>query len=53
MGIIEYIKETNKMVVKKKSEKRIKKEAYWFRLQDVAAKYNNVMFVDANNVSSK
>jgi len=51
--IIEYIKETNKMAVKKKSEKRIKKEAYWFRLQDVAAKYNNVMFVDANNVSSK
>jgi large subunit ribosomal protein LP0 len=41
------------MAVKKKSEKRIKKEAYWFRLQDVAAKYNNVMFVDANNVSSK
>ena len=45
--------QTNKMAVKKKSEKRLKKEAYWFRLQDVAAKYNNVMFVDANNVSSK
>lgn len=41
------------MAVKKKSDKRMKKEAYWFRLQDVAAKYKNVMFVDANNVSSK
>ena len=41
------------MAVKKKSEKRIKKEAYWQRLQDVATKYNNVLFVDANNVSSK
>merc|ERR1719310_2090110 len=41
------------MAVKKKSVKRIKKEDYWVRLQDVAHKYNNVMFVDANNVSSK
>ena len=41
------------MAVKKKSEKRIKKEDYWFRLQEVAGKYKNVMFVDANNVSSK
>ena len=41
------------MAVKKKSEKRIKKEDYWVRLQEVAAKYKNVMFVDANNVSSK
>ena len=41
------------MAVKKKSEKRIKKEAYWFRLQVVAKKYNNVLFVDADNVSSK
>jgi hypothetical protein len=41
------------MAVKKKSEKRIKKEAYWVRLQDVAAKYKNVMFVSADNVSSK
>jgi len=37
----------------KKSDKRIKKEAYWTRLQVTAAKYKNVMFVDANNVSSK
>ena len=41
------------MAVKKKSDKRVKKEAYWFRLQDVATKYNNVLFIDANNVSSK
>ena len=41
------------MAVKKKSEKRIKKEAYWKRLQVVAQKYNNVLFVDADNVSSK
>lgn len=41
------------MAVKKKSEKRIKKEAYWVRLQQVAGKYSNCLFVDANNVSSK
>eukprot|EP00356_Strombidium_inclinatum_P002592 CAMPEP_0170478574 /NCGR_PEP_ID=MMETSP0208-20121228/32_1 /TAXON_ID=197538 /ORGANISM="Strombidium inclinatum, Strain S3" /LENGTH=85 /DNA_ID=CAMNT_0010750853 /DNA_START=72 /DNA_END=326 /DNA_ORIENTATION=- len=41
------------MAVKKKSEKRIKKEAYWKRLQDVANKYKNVLFIDADNVSSK
>ena len=41
------------MAVKKKSEKRIKKENYWFRLQDVAQKYKNAVFVDADNVSSK
>jgi len=41
------------MAVKKKSEKRVKKEAYWDRLQVVAKKYNNVLFVDADNVSSK
>lgn len=40
------------MAVKKKSEKRIKKENYWHRLQDVAGKYKNVLFVDADNVSS-
>jgi hypothetical protein len=41
------------MAVKKKSDKRIKKENYWSRLQMVAQKYKNVMFVDANNVSSR
>merc|ERR1712178_416825 len=51
MGIV-YIQQI-KMAVKKKSEKRLKKEDYWVRLQDVAGKYKNVMFVDANNVSSK
>merc|ERR1711871_158907 len=52
MGII-FVRKHIKMAVKKKSVKRIKKEDYWVRLQDVAHKYNNVMFVDANNVSSK
>jgi ribosomal protein L10 len=41
------------MAVKNKSDKRIKKEDYWVRLQKAAQKYKNVMFVDANNVSSK
>lgn len=41
------------MAVKKKSEKRIKKENYWARLQEIVKKYKNVMFVDANNVSSR
>jgi ribosomal protein L10 len=36
----------------KKSAKRVKKENYWDRLQMVAGKYKNVMFVDANQVSS-
>ena len=40
------------MAVKKKSEKRIKKENYWKRLQVVAQKYKNVLFIDADNVSS-
>ena len=37
----------------KKSEKRIKKEAYWGRLQETCRKHRNALFVDANNVSSK
>jgi len=41
------------MPAAKKSEKRIKKEAYWRRLQETARKYKNALFVDANNVSSK
>ena len=41
------------MAVQKKSQKIIKKENYWDRLQQVVQKYKNVMFVDANNVSSK
>ena len=40
------------MPIKKKSEKRIKKENYWERLQEVAYKYKNCLFVNADNVSS-
>ena len=40
------------MVIKKKSEKRVKKENYWTRLQEQAEKFNNVLFVNADNVSS-
>ena len=36
----------------KKSQKRLNKEAFWSRLQMVARKYKQVMFVDANQVSS-
>lgn len=36
----------------KKTAKRIKKENYWRRIQQVAFKYNNVLFVNADNVSS-
>ena len=41
------------MAVKKKSEKRIKKEEFWFKVQRAAAQYKNALFIDANNVSSK
>jgi ribosomal protein L10 len=41
------------MAVKKKSEKRIKKEEFWFKVQKAAAQYKNALFIDANNVSSK
>ena len=37
----------------KKSEQRLRKEAYWRRLQFVAAKYKNALFVNADSVSSK
>jgi ribosomal protein L10 len=40
------------MVVKKTSVKRVKKENYWTRIQEVAEKYNSVLFVNADNVSS-
>lgn len=40
------------MAIKKKSEKRIKKENYWERLQEVAYKYKNCLFVNSDNVSS-
>ena len=41
------------MAVKKKSEKRIKKENYWTRLEEYVANYKNILFVDTNNVSSR
>jgi len=41
------------MAVKKKSEKRIKKENYWNRLQGYLVKYKKALFVDCDNVSSK
>jgi len=40
------------MAIKKKSERRVKKENYWQRLQEVAYKYKNCLFVNADNVSS-
>jgi len=36
----------------KKSAKRIKKENYWHRLQKAVYDYKNVLFIDADNVSS-
>jgi large subunit ribosomal protein LP0 len=36
-----------------KSDKRIKKENYWVRLQRLVATYKNACFVDGNNVSSR
>lgn len=41
------------MAPAKKSDQRIKKEKYWERLIYTATHYNQVMFVNANNVSSK
>lgn len=48
--LLELIK---RMAVKKKSEKRLKKEDYWGRLQMVVGKYKNVLFINSDNVSSK
>lgn len=39
--------------LKKKSEKRIKKEEYWHKLQDLAGEYSKAILVDVDNVSSK
>jgi ribosomal protein L10 len=41
------------MAKKKISAKRLKKESYWGRLAKVAGEYKNVLFIDADNVSSK
>ena len=38
--------------IKKKTEKRVKKENYYERIQEQAYKYKNCLFVNADNVSS-
>ena len=40
------------MGVKKKNEKRIKKEEYWSNLWELTDKYSKGILVDADNVSS-
>lgn len=37
----------------KKSEKRLKKEAYWKKLQDFSTKFEKALAVDCDNVSSR
>lgn len=37
----------------RKTEKQIKKEQRWRKVQEAAFKYKNVLFIDADNVSSK
>lgn len=41
------------MGVKKRSEKRVKKENYWRKLWAVTDEYKKAILVDADNVSSK
>jgi large subunit ribosomal protein LP0 len=41
------------MGVHKKSEKRIKKEAYWKKLEKLTDDYTKALIVDGDNVSSK
>jgi len=38
---------------KKKTEKRLKKEAYWRKLWKLTDTYKQALFVDFDNVSSK
>ena len=38
--------------LKKKSDKRIKKEEYWQKLWKLTEKYNKALLVDVDNVSS-
>jgi len=40
------------MPIKKKTERRVKKENYYERIQEQALKYKNCLFVNADNVSS-
>lgn len=39
--------------IKKKSEKRIKKEDYWRKLWALTDEYKKAVFVDVDNVSSQ
>ena len=41
------------MAIKKKSEKRLKKESYWRKLWEFSEKYKRALLVDVDNVSSK
>ena len=41
------------MAIKKKSEKRIKKENYWKKLWQLTDEYKKAVMVDVDNVSSK
>ncbi len=41
------------MAIKKKSEKRVKKENYWKKLWEFSEKYKRALLVDVDNVSSK
>ena len=41
------------MAVKKKSEKRIKKESYWKKLWKLSETYKKAVLVEVDNVSSK
>lgn len=38
--------------IKKKTEKRIKKEVYWQKLQEMTTTYKKAVLVDVDNVSS-
>ena len=40
------------MVAIKKSDKRVRKEAQWEKIQKITANYKNVLFVNVDNVSS-
>jgi ribosomal protein L10 len=39
--------------IKKKSEKRLKKEEYWKKLWDLTDTYKKAVLVDVDNVSSQ
>jgi hypothetical protein len=41
------------MGVKAKSDKRLKKEAYWKKLWTLSEKYEKCLIIECDNVSSK